>query len=46
MGVVEHKDRPRAGYFARGDGVDYGRVNRAVSGRGDGAGLATTHRIG
>lgn len=48
MGVVKYQDRSFVGSFARRNDVDSGRVNRAVSGRGDGAGdaLATAHRIG
>ena len=46
--MVKYQGRSSARSFARRNDVDYGRVNRAVSGRGDGAGaaLATAHRIG
>lgn len=44
--MVKYQNRSSARSFARRNDVDSGRVNRAISGRGDGAGLATAHRIG
>ena len=44
--MVKYQNRSSARSFVRRNDVDSGRVNRPVSGRGDGVGLATAHRIG